>query len=350
MLAALHNGSFMPAHPSHSSRRGTSTSTRSRFHPSPLALVAFAVLGLLVLARPVTALDRMGAAKPADTTQAEDPNMNVAKAAVLGLVEGITEFIPVSSTGHLMVAERAMNIGQTDGTKTAADSYAVVIQVGAILAVALLYRRRIGQVLQGVVGRNDEGRHLLIALAIATLPAVILGVLLNDIIKENLFGAGPVVVAWIVGGVAILVYQRLWPTTAQTEGLTTDQITYKGALIVGLAQCLAMWPGTSRSLVTLLAGLAIGLGLAAAVEFAFLLGLITLGAATLYELAGQGSTVIDAYGWAAPIVGVIVSFVSGWIAVKWMVTYLERHDLSIFGWYRIGVGVLVAGLIGAGLL
>lgn len=325
----------------------TRDTRRHRPHPSPLLVAAFAIVAFLVVARPVTALERLGATDPVAVS---DPNMNVVKAAVLGLVEGVTEFIPVSSTGHLMVAERAMGIGQTDGTKTAADSYAVVIQIGAILAVALLYRNRLAELFQGVVGRSERGRHLLVALAVATLPAVVLGLLLDDIIKDHLFGAWPVVAAWIVGGVAILWYQRVRPTTAQTAGRSTDEITLWGAFLVGLAQCLAMWPGTSRSLVTLLAGLAIGLGLAAAVEFAFLLGLVTLGAATVYELSKQGTTVIDAYGWTATIVGVVVSFVSGWAAVKWMITYLERHDLSIFGWYRIAVGGLVGLLLVTGVL
>lgn len=320
-----------------------------------VVMATLMVAAMLVFARPLTiGVDEAAAATIGSSTsqprQARDPHMNAAKAVVLGVVEGLTEFIPVSSTGHLMVAQRAMDIGQHAADKTAADTYAVVIQIGAILAVVLLYRERIGVMLAGLFGRNEQGRHLLVALIVATLPAIVLGVAFNGLIKEHLFGSWPVVAAWLVGGIAILVFNRNPRFGPGHGGLTIENVTIRAAFLIGLAQCVAMWPGVSRSLVTLLAGLAVGLSLSAAVEFTFLLGLITLSAATVFELAKDGQSVVDAYGVATPVLGVVVSFIAGWAAVKWMIGYLKGHDLAIFGWYRIGIAAIVAALLGTGVL
>jgi undecaprenyl-diphosphatase len=302
-------------------------------------LVAVAALaGVFWLAHPA------GADTP-DTSTPAEATLTIPKAIVLGVVEGLTEFVPVSSTGHLMVAERAMDIGQHPSDKTAADSYAVVIQIGAILAVALIYRRRIGQILVGLLGRDDEGRHVGLSLGVALLPALVAGFLLNDAIKAHLFGAWPVVLAWVLGGIAILAVSRLPRFRPGAGGRPICSVTFTDALLIGLAQCLAMWPGTSRSLVALLAGLALGLEMAAAIEFAFLLGLLTLGAATVFELAHDGGAVVDAYGLLNPVIGVVVSFIAGWAAVRWMLDYLRKHDLAIFGWYRIGLAVVVGTLL-----
>ncbi len=278
------------------------------------------------------------------------PSMNPAKAVLLGLVEGVTEYLPVSSTGHLMVTERALDLGRTSADRDAADSYAVLIQFGAILAVLVVYRARVLSLLRGLVSRDDDGRNLLVALIVAFIPAALVGVAFEDPIKSHLFGAWPVVVAWIVGGVAILVFHQRGLDTARTSQRQLSQLGTRAAFLIGVAQILSLWPGTSRSLVTLLAGLAVGLSLSAAVEFTFLLGLATLGAASVYETAKNGSAVVDAFGVRDPIIGVVVAFVAAVVAVKWMVTYLERHDLRIFGWYRIGIGAAVALALATGLL
>jgi len=271
-----------------------------------------------------------------------------AKAVVLGVVEGVTEYLPVSSTGHLLVAERIMGLGQTPETKDAADSYAIAIQAGAILAIVLLYFGRLRSMVEGIVGRDPSGRRVLVGLVVAFVPAAVIGVVFEPLIKQHLLGTWQVIAAWIAWGVVILVVADRW--AAHRGGVDLDAITARQGLLIGVAQCLSMWPGTSRSLVTILAALAVGLTLGAAVEFSFLLGLVTLGAATGYEALTNGSTMIDAYGWLAPALGLVAAFVSAAVAVRWMVDYLQRHSLAIFGWYRIVVGVAAAALVVTGTI
>lgn len=274
--------------------------------------------------------------------------MNVWKAVVLGVVEGVTEYLPISSTGHLVVTQRLLGIGEDSATKDAADSYAIAIQFGAILAVLVLYRRRILLILDGLIGRSAQGRALLIALVLAFVPAVLVGVTLEKPIKEHLLNPVAVVIAWVVGGVVLLIVApRIRPDRPGTRIL---DISARQALLIGAAQVLAMWPGTSRSLVTILAALAVGTTLAAAVEFSFLLGLMTLGAATIYESAQSGATVVDAYGLISPLVGVVVAFLAAAAAVRWMVTWLETRSLAIFGWERIIVGAITVVLLVVGTI
>lgn len=265
------------------------------------------------------------------------------KAVILGAVEGITEFLPISSTGHLLVTQRLLGLG-TGAGKTAADTYVVSIQIGAILAVVALYRHRIAQMFSGLVGRDVDGRRLLINLSIAFLPAAAVGFALGDTIKEQLFGPWPVVAAWFVGGVFLL----RWRPSVGSVDITA--LTTKHAAIIGAAQILALWPGVSRSLTTIVAALAIGATMSAAVEFSFLLGLATLSAATLYDLSKTGSTLVADYGIATPLLGTAVAFVTAFVAARWFVAALKSRPLAIFGWYRIGVAVVTAGLIGVGAL
>ena len=269
--------------------------------------------------------------------------MSTWKAIILGAVEGVTEYLPISSTGHLVVTQRILGIGDTDATKDAADSYAIAIQFGAILAVLVLYRKRIESIIRGLFGRDTDGRNLLISLVIAFIPAVIIGVAIEKPIKSHLLNVGPVVGAWIVGGLLILFLAP--KIKADRPGISITHLRPKQALIIGCAQVLAMWPGTSRSLVTILAALAVGATLAAAVEFSFLLGLMTLGAATLYETAKNGSTVIDAYGWFNPLVGLLFAFIFAALAVKWMVSWLQTRSLAVFGWERLVVAAASIGLL-----
>jgi undecaprenyl-diphosphatase len=265
------------------------------------------------------------------------------KAIVLGAVEGFTEYLPVSSTGHLLVTQRLLGL-DNEAERAAADSYVISIQIGAILAVVVLYWRRLGQIASGAIGRDTEGRGLLVALVIAFVPAAAVGLVLGDTIKDQLFGAWPVVVAWFVGGVFLVVW-RPRPGTIQLT-----QLTARHAVVIGLAQILALWPGTSRSLVTIVAALAIGATMAAAVEFSFLLGLATLSAATFYDLAKDGQEILDVYGWRTPLVGGIVAFVTAAIAVRWLVAFLRTRPLAVFGWYRIGIAVATAAMIGLGVI
>lgn len=274
------------------------------------------------------------------------------QAVILGLVEGLTEYLPVSSTGHLILAQRMMGIPGGE----AADAFAICIQAGAIVAVLGLYWRRVRQMSMGILGRNPQGLKLLINLVAAFVPAMVFGLLLNKQIKAHLFGLWPIVIAWFIGGIAILAVAK-WKghskeqrETSNQTGLELTDLTWKLALIIGFAQCIAMWPGTSRSLVTLVAGLAVGMKLAAAVEFAFLLGVMTLGAATCYDGLKHGSVMLESYGPLPLAIGFLFAFLSAVVAVKWMVAYLQSHGLQIFGWYRVAIAVVVAVLIVAGVL
>ena len=291
----------------------------------PLSLVALAVIIV------------------AAATKAGDALLSIPEAILLGVVEGLTEYLPISSTGHLTVTEQLLGLRDTDAAKDAADAYAIAIQAGAILAVLGLYRRRIATALMAVAGRGPDpvgGRRLAVAIVAGFLPAAIAGLLLGDTIKEHLFGVWPVVVAWFVGGVVILA----WPPAGGRTGRALEAITLRDGLLIGLVQILALWPGVSRSLMVILAALAVGLSIEASVEFAFLLGLVTLGAATLYETLDKGGTIVDQFGVSAPIVGFVAAFLSAAAAVVWMVSYVQRRGLAIFGWYRIVIAAIVAVL------
>ena len=260
------------------------------------------------------------------------------KAIVLGAVEGITEYLPVSSTGHLLVTQRLLGF-TGDAGKVAADTYAIAIQLGAILAVVALYRQRIGQLFRGLVGRDEEGKQLLIRLIVAFLPAAAIGAALDHKIKDHLFGPWPVVAAWAVGGAFLLWWKPKYGTGS------LNSLTIKSAAIIGVAQSLALWPGVSRSLVTLVAALLVGLEIGAAIEFSFLLGLATLSAATALDLAKDGSKLLDAYGWRQPLLGALVAFVTAIFAVRWLVGYLRTRPLVIFGWYRLFIAAVTVVLI-----
>ena len=271
--------------------------------------------------------------------------MDYFQALVLGLVEGLTEYLPVSSTGHLLLAQRLMGIGSS----TASDAFAISIQGGAILAVLGLYRARVAQMIMGLVGKDDTGRRLLVNLVSAFIPAAVLGLLLEKPIKKYLFGGDewgmwPVVAAWFVGGLAILAVSFIRRRRGDTPstGLDLDHLTIRMALIVGFAQCIAMWPGVSRSLITIVGGVMVGLSLPAAVELSFLLGVITLTAATLYDALKHGPEMLATYGAVPLLIGFVSAWISAVLAVKWMVGYLKSHGMEIFGWYRVALAIAVA--------
>jgi undecaprenyl-diphosphatase len=275
--------------------------------------------------------------------------LTTAKAVVLGVVEGVTEYLPVSSTGHLLVTQELLGVGDTSETEDAADTYAITIQAGAILAVVMLYFRRLRSMAAGLGGRDVAGRRVLLALVVAFVPAALVGAAFENTIKDNLFGVGPVIAAWAIGGVAILVASR-WLRSRQPGRIALDDITLRIAVVIGAAQVLALWPGTSRSLVTILAALFVGMSMAAALEFSFLLGLATLTAATAFEALKHGDELVDTYGLLDPIIGFVVAFVSAVVAVRWLVGYLNRHGLELFGWYRIGVAAIALLLVITGVL
>lgn len=262
-------------------------------------------------------------------------------AIILGIVEGITEFLPVSSTGHLLVTQRLLGIPES----AAANSFAIVIQIGAILAVLRIYGDRLSQVWAGLRGENPSGKRLLVALLVAFLPAAVVGLLLDDHIERYLFGPKPIVVAWIVGGFVIL----WWSKTHGIKGggVELSALHWRAALAIGLIQCIAMWPGTSRSFMTILGGVAVGLSLSAAVEFSFLLGVVTLGAASCYSGVKHWSS-LGELGFSPLIVGIVASFISAYVAVRWMVDWIKRRGMAVFGYWRIAAGMTVGYLVAIG--
>jgi undecaprenyl-diphosphatase len=262
--------------------------------------------------------------------------MTLLQALILGLIEGITEYLPVSSTGHLLIAQRLLGIPDD----AAANAFAIAIQAGAILAVLGIYRARAAQMLRGLVGRDPDGLRLVGLLLIAFLPAAVIGALFNETIERLLFGVKPILLAWVVGGVVILALSR-WIERRRT-GRALLELQWQHALLIGLLQCLAMWPGTSRSLVTILGGLLVGLALPAAVEFAFLLGLITLTAATGYTALKHGHVLLESYGPTVLVAGFVMAWASAAVAVKWMVAWLNRRGLSVFAWWRFAAAAVAA--------
>jgi undecaprenyl-diphosphatase len=285
--------------------------------------------------------------------------MNLAQALVLGVVEGITEYLPISSTGHLLLAQRAMGIGggsqrsqssEGSGRKEASDAYAICIQGGAILAVLLLYRSRVRAMARGLLGRDPAGLRLALRVALAFMPAALLGVALEARIKEHLFGLWPVVSAWLLGGVVILSFFRSGGEGRGRVARPLEDLSWRGAITVGLIQCVAMWPGVSRSLATILGGLLAGLSLPAAVEFSFLLGVVTLGAATVFDAVKHGQAMVQFFDPTSMAAGFLSAFLSALMAVRWMVGYLERRGLEIFGYYRVGLAVTVAAFSLLGFL
>jgi undecaprenyl-diphosphatase len=264
--------------------------------------------------------------------------MELWQALILGLIEGLTEYLPVSSTGHLLVAQRLLRIDAGE----AANAYAIVIQAGAIVAVLGLYRVRVKQMVLGVGGRDPVGARIARALVVAFVPAAILGLSAGDLIEAYLFGPWPIAIAWAAGGLLVLATAS---RIKSVEGHGLEELTVRAALIVGLAQCLAMWPGVSRSLATILGGLAAGLSLAAAVEFSFLLGLITLAAATAYKALDSGAAMLEAYGGAELALGFFAAWLSAVVAIKWMVAWLSHRGLAIFGWWRLAAAGLVVFLL-----
>ncbi|MEW6776761.1 MAG: undecaprenyl-diphosphate phosphatase [Bdellovibrionota bacterium] len=270
------------------------------------------------------------------------PVMDLWQAVFLGFIEGITEYLPVSSTGHLLLAGRLLGIGR--GAES--NAYAICIQGGAIAAVLGLYRRRVAGMIRGIVGKDETGKRLFLRILLAFLPAAVIGFLLDDWIEGKLFGLWPVAFAWAVGGVFILLVRKRGPA----PGASLEEISPKQALFIGFAQCLALWPGVSRSLATILGGVSLGLSTAAAVEFSFLLGVLTLGAAASYKALSHGGAIVKSYGLAAALLGFASAWLFAALSVKWMVGYLEKKGLALFGYWRLAVALLAAGLLWTGLV
>ncbi len=286
--------------------------------------------------------------------------MELWQAIVLGLVEGITEYLPISSTGHLIIAGDLLKLDRP-ATKAALDAFCVIVQGGAILAVMALYFPRFVQMLKGLIGKDAAGFRIFVNIVIAFIPAAVVGIALKNTIAERLFHLWPVVFSLVLGGF-YMIGVELWrrsrkPMRGGIDGKRVEDMTAGDALAVGLLQIFSLWPGTSRSMMTITAGYFRGLKPTAAAEFSFLLGMPTLLAATLYTLYKDYSdkepgheTMFKILGAKPVLVGIAVAAVSAFLAVRWLVGFLNRHGLTAFGWYRIFAGAVLLALALAGVV
>ncbi|MCD8284500.1 MAG: undecaprenyl-diphosphate phosphatase [Opitutae bacterium] len=294
-------------------------------------------------------------------------------AAILGIVEGLTEYLPISSTGHLILANSVLGLdtedsllvrgcgenvdcgenlvrdskGEIVSVKSAADAYSIIIQFGAIVAVIFAYWRRVSGTIIGVLRRDVPSLRLARNLIVAFIPAAVLGFLFSNKIEEFLFNPVSVAIALIVGGILMLVVERrrkrlvaAMPQNYATE-IDLQDMSARQSLVVGLMQCLALWPGMSRSMSTIVGGYVAGLSPRRATEFSFLLGLITLSAASIYKTLKSYTEMLDAFGAGVSLLGLAIAFVAAFASVKWLVEWISRHGLAAFSWYRFALAAVV---------
>ena len=263
------------------------------------------------------------------------------KSLVMGIVEGLTEFLPISSTGHLIIAGSILQFEQSIGSKAIAGTFEIFIQLGAILAVVVYFLKDLLSLLQRAP-RDRNAQRLLIGIIIAFVPAGLVGLAINDLIDQYLFSPFTVGVALVLGGIVILVVEngvhgRTQPTT------TLEGVSYKQSLWVGIAQVASLFPGVSRSAATIIGGLLVGLDRPTALRFSFYLSIPTLIIASLYKLYKDIGNIhanqIPAFG-----VGLVVSFIVALVVIKWFLGYVARHDFKAFAWYRLVLGALMIAL------
>jgi len=266
-------------------------------------------------------------------------SMPLSVAILLGIVEGLTEYLPVSSTGHLVLAGHLLGLPDGD---TATSSFEIVIQFGAILAVVAHYRGLLGARARGLLVGEVASLKLLQALALAFVPTAVAGLLLRRSIKAHLFGPAPVAAALVAGGVLMIVVERARARRAIAGRDGLENVTPARAFAIGIGQCLSLWPGASRAMCTIVTGQIMGLSTGTAAEFSFLLALPTLGAATIYEGYKARHALTVHGGGASLAVGLVVSFFVAWAVIASFLRYLRRRGLEPFGWYRIAVGLVVA--------
>ncbi len=294
------------------------------------------------------------------------------RAVALGVVEGLTEYLPVSSTGHLIIANSLLGLDsdapilargnaekvvrdrhdEVVSVKTAADAYSIIIQFGAIIAVFFAYWKRCTGTLVGICRNDPASWRLSRNLIVAFVPAAGLGFLFHDYIEKFLFNTTGVAVALIVGGVIMLVLdkrqkKKAAELKAENNGIEPEDkldlqdLSVKQSLVIGAMQCLALWPGMSRSMSTIVGGYIAGLSPRRATEFSFLLGLITLSAASVYKTLKSYDEMLQSFGAGVSLIGLAVAFVVAFLSVKWLVEWISKHGLAAFAYYRF----LLAGTI-----
>jgi undecaprenyl-diphosphatase len=267
--------------------------------------------------------------------------MNPLHAALLGIVEGLTEYLPISSTGHLILVDHFLK-----QQSEANQAFDIVIQLGAILAVLVHYRTLIRSHLTGLVRKESASFRLLLAIVLGFIPTAVVGLLFHKAIKKLLFFPRPVAIALMVGGVVMIAVQFTPFFNRKEPSERVEQITPLQGFLIGVGQCFALIPGSSRSMCTIVTGKALGLSTALAAEFSFLLGLPTLGAATVYELLKSWKTLTSASGSGLSLaIGLVVSFVVAWAVIGWFLAFLKKRGLAAFGVYRILLGIVVLVVI-----
>ncbi|MFZ4550900.1 MAG: undecaprenyl-diphosphate phosphatase [Aquabacterium sp.] len=260
------------------------------------------------------------------------------KAALMGIVEGLTEFLPISSTGHLILADALMGFGGTAGAEKA-KVFEIAIQTGAIFAVVLVYLQRIKDTVVGL-GSDPKAQRFALNVIIGFIPAVILGLLFGKAVKAHLFTPTVVATTFILGGFIIIAAERMAARKPMQRVETVDDMSALDALKVGLIQCFALVPGTSRSGSTIIGGMLLGLSRKAATDFSFFLGIPTLIGAGAYSLYKERA-LLSLADLPLFLTGLVFAFVSAWICVRWLIRYVSSHNFMPFAWYRIAFGILI---------
>ncbi|MDY7577642.1 undecaprenyl-diphosphate phosphatase [Herbaspirillum sp. RTI4] len=267
-------------------------------------------------------------------------NLLALKALIMGIVEGLTEFLPISSTGHLILASSLLQFPSPAFPTEKVQLFEIVIQAGAIFAVCWEYRVKIAATLMGIFSER-QAQRLVLNLIVAFIPAAVLGLLFSKKIKEVLFAPVPVALAFISGALVILwVERRDHGHEAPSRINSVDDITLLDAFKIGCAQALALVPGTSRSGATIIGGMLFGLSRKAASEFSFFLAIPTLFAATVYSLYKERAA-LSMSDLPVLTIGTVAAFVSAFFCVRWLLRYISTHDFTVFAWYRILFGLVI---------
>lgn len=321
---------------------------------------AFAALASLLQAQSTLPPETPPGPQPAAELRASD-------AVILGVIEGLTEFLPVSSTGHLIIAKDLLGLNSNQvlfdaigeplwyrqatsehGSQLltmnlAADTYIVVIQFGAVAAVAFVYWSELLSMAKGLLGRDPAGRRLLITVLIAFIPAALIGLMIHDWIDENLFSVGTVIFAQVAGAM-LMFYTEGWYGRRYLRGILpeTKELSPVAAAGVGLLQCVAILPGTSRPMMAIVGGYFAGLDPRRAAEFSFILGFVTLSAASIFKTYKSGAAMIQVFGWSHVLLGAAVAAVVAAVCIRFFVHLLLRHGLNAFAWYRLALAGALA--------
>ena len=271
---------------------------------------------------------------------------DIVKTVIMGIVEGLTEFLPISSTGHLIATSELIGFMRAPADEEFRNLFEIVIQLGAILAVIALFRQRVWAIIS-TLHSSAVSRTFTLKLAVAFIPAGIIGYTTHTFVEKHLMNTGTVAAMLAIGGLAIILIERR--KQQEPRHLDAMNLPWKTAIAIGCCQCLSLMPGTSRAAATILGGLLLGLNRRAATEFSFFLAIPTMFAATGYSLYKHHDGLSDPR-MGLVVIGFIVSFIVAWVVIAWLLRFVATHTFTAFGWYRIAAGLVLAGLLAAGVL